>query len=59
MLDEIREYQRKIFDKHDFQYKRYFYDMIDFSNSMIGIVALKDIPFTRTVPIGGTKVSTS
>jgi predicted AAA+ superfamily ATPase len=43
MLDEIREYQRKIFDKHDFQYKRYFYDMIDFSNSMIGIVGARGV----------------
>ncbi len=43
MLDEIREYQRKIFDKHNFQYKRYFYDMIDFSNSMIGIVGARGV----------------
>jgi predicted AAA+ superfamily ATPase len=43
MLDEIREYQRKIFDKHDFQYKRYFSDMIDFSNSMIGIVGARGV----------------
>jgi predicted AAA+ superfamily ATPase len=43
MLDEIRAYQRKIFDKQQFSYKRYFYDVIDFSNSMIGIVGARGV----------------
>lgn len=43
MLDEIREYQRKVFEKYNFDYKRYFYDAIDFSDSMIGIVGARGV----------------
>lgn len=43
MLDEMREYQRKIFEKNKFEYKRYFYDAIDVSNSMIGIVGARGV----------------
>ena len=43
MLDEIRELQRKIFTKHNFTYKRYFYDKINFSPKLIGIVGARGV----------------
>ncbi|MEA1973663.1 MAG: AAA family ATPase [Candidatus Cloacimonadota bacterium] len=43
MLEEIRAYQKKIFAKNNFQYKRYFYDKVDFSNAMIGIVGARGV----------------
>ena len=43
MLDEIREYQRKIFKKHNFNYKRYFYDKINFDAKLIGIVGARGV----------------
>ncbi len=43
MIDEIREYQRKIFAKHNFTYKRYFYDKINFDAKLIGIVGARGV----------------
>ncbi|MFW6308061.1 MAG: AAA family ATPase [Campylobacterales bacterium] len=43
MLDEIREYQRRIFDKHSFTYKRYFHKSIDMSSRFIGIVGARGV----------------
>ena len=43
MLDEIREYQRKIFKKHNFNYKRYFYDKINFDIKLMGIVGARGV----------------
>ncbi len=72
MLDEIREYQRKVFEKYNFDYKRYFYDAIDFSDSMIGIVGARgvgkttfliqylkelDIPFSKKLYISADTIN--
>ncbi|OHD96228.1 MAG: hypothetical protein A3E21_00505 [Sulfurimonas sp. RIFCSPHIGHO2_12_FULL_36_9] len=43
MLDEIRDYQRKIFAKHNFSYKRYFYNKINFNPKLIGIVGARGV----------------
>ncbi len=43
MIDEIREYQRKIFAKHNFTYKRYFYDKVNFDAKLIGIVGARGV----------------
>jgi predicted AAA+ superfamily ATPase len=43
MLDEIREYQRKIFAKNNFSYKRYFYNTINLSPKLIGIVGARGV----------------
>ena len=43
MLDEIRDYQRKIFSKNNFTYKRYFYDSINLNSKLIGIVGARGV----------------
>ncbi|HIP46400.1 MAG TPA: hypothetical protein EYG95_02440 [Campylobacterales bacterium] len=43
MIDEIRDYQRKIFKKHDFHYKRYFYKKVNFDVRLIGIVGARGV----------------
>ena len=43
MLDEIRDYQRKIFAKHNFSYKRYFYHTINLNPKLIGIVGARGV----------------
>ena len=43
MLDEIRTYQRKIFKKNSFTYKRYFHDSIKFSKTMTGVVGARGV----------------
>ena len=43
MLDEIREYQRKIFAKNNFSYKRYFYNNINLAPKLIGIVGARGV----------------
>jgi predicted AAA+ superfamily ATPase len=43
MLDEIRAYQRKIFRKNSFSYRRYFHDSIKFSSPMTGIVGARGV----------------
>ncbi|MGM0534123.1 MAG: AAA family ATPase [Campylobacterota bacterium] len=43
MLDEIRDYQRKIFAKYNFSYKRYFYHSINFDPKLIGIVGARGV----------------
>ena len=42
MLDELREYQRKIFKKNDISYERYFHNTIDMNQKLIGIVGARD-----------------
>lgn len=43
MLEEIRDFQRKIFSKHNFTYKRYFYDKIDLKPKLLGIVGARGV----------------
>ncbi len=43
MLDEIREYQRKIFIKNNFEYKRYFYNKVNFGAKLVGIVGARGV----------------
>ena len=43
MLDEIRAYQRKIFNKNSFTYKRYFHHTIKFNNNLTGIVGARGV----------------
>jgi len=43
MLEEIRDYQRKIFKKNSFTYRRYFHNKIRFSKNMTGIVGARGV----------------
>jgi len=43
MLDKLREYQKKYLKKHNFTYKRYFYDKINFNNRLIGILGARGV----------------
>jgi len=43
MLDEIRNYQRKIFKKNSFKYKRYFHDTINFTSNLTGVVGARGV----------------
>lgn len=42
MLNEARELQRRIFDLHDFEYKRYFAN-IDMSPKLVGVVGARGV----------------
>ena len=42
-LDELREYQRKIFQKNDFIYKRYFHKHINLDKKLVGIVGARGV----------------
>ncbi|MDQ1326107.1 MAG: uncharacterized protein QG567_1957 [Campylobacterota bacterium] len=72
MIDEIREYQRKIFAKHNFTYKRYFYDKVNFNAKLIGIVGARgvgkttfliqylknlDVPFSKKLYISADAIT--
>jgi predicted AAA+ superfamily ATPase len=43
MLEEIRAYQRKVFNKNSFSYKRYFHKSINFNNNLTGIVGARGV----------------
>lgn len=43
MLDELREYQRKIFQKNNFSYERYFHHTIDLKQKLVGIVGARGV----------------
>ncbi len=43
MLDELREYQRKIFKKNNFSYERYFHKTIDLKQKLVGIVGARGV----------------
>ncbi|NOQ31325.1 MAG: AAA family ATPase [Helicobacteraceae bacterium] len=72
MLDDIREYQRKIFKKNNFTYKRYFYKEVNFNPKLIGIVGARgvgkttfliqhlkelDIPFSQKLYISADTIN--
>ncbi len=43
MLNEIREYQRKLFNKNDFRYKRYFHKNINLDKKLVGIIGARGV----------------
>ena len=42
-LDELREYQRKLFEVNNFAYKRYFHDTINLDKKLVGIVGARGV----------------
>jgi len=43
MLEELREYQKKIFHKNDFTYERYFHKSINLNQKLIGIIGARGV----------------
>ena len=43
MLNEIRQYQRKLFEKNNFTYKRYFHNTINLDKKLIGIIGARGV----------------
>lgn len=43
MLGELREYQRKLFAKNNFSYKRYFFASINLNKKLVGIVGARGV----------------
>ena len=43
MLDELRAYQRKVFDKNNFRYERYFHRTINLEQRLVGIVGARGV----------------
>ncbi len=42
-LDELREYQAKLFEKNNFSYKRYFHKSINLDKKLVGIVGARGV----------------
>ncbi len=42
-LDELREYQRRLFEINKFTYKRYFHKTIDLDKKLVGIVGARGV----------------
>jgi len=74
MLDELREYQKKIFQKSNFSYERYFHNTIDLKQKLVGIVGARgvgkttfliqylkklDLPFSKKLYISADTISIS
>ena len=43
MLEELKNYQRKLFAKHIFDYKRYFYSKINLDKKLVGIIGARGV----------------
>ncbi len=43
MLNEIRQYQRKLFKKNNFTYKRYFHNTISLDKKLVGIIGARGV----------------
>ncbi len=43
MLDELRDYQRKLFAKNNFTYKRYFHKSINLDKKLVGIIGARGV----------------
>ncbi len=43
MLNELREYQRTIFKKSDFSYKRYFHKSLNLDKKLVGIIGARGV----------------
>ena len=74
MLDELREYQRKIFHKNNFTYERYFHKTINLNQKLVGIVGARgvgkttfliqylkklDMPFSKKLYISADTITIS
>ena len=72
MLDELRVYQRKIFQKNDVSYERYFHHTIDLEQKLVGIVGARgvgkttfliqylkklDVPFSKKLYISADTIN--
>ena len=72
MLDELRDYQKKIFQKNDFTYERYFHKSINLNQKLIGIIGARgvgkttfliqylkklDIPFSKKLYISADSIT--
>ncbi len=72
MIDELREFQRKIFQKNNFSYERYFHKTINLNQKLIGIVGARgvgkttfliqylkklDIPFSKKLYISADAIN--
>jgi len=71
-LDELRDYQRKIFEKNNFSYKRYFHKQINLNQKLVGIVGARgvgkttyliqylkelDLPFSKKLYISADSIT--
>jgi len=43
MLDELRDYQRTIFKKNNFTYKRYFHKTLNLDKKLVGIIGARGV----------------
>lgn len=74
MLNELREYQRNLFKKNNFTYKRYFHKEINLDKKLVGIVGARgvgkttyliqylkeiDIPFSQKLYISADTITIS
>jgi len=74
MLNELREYQRNIFKKNNFTYKRYFHKEINLDKKLVGIVGARgvgkttyliqylkeiDLPFSQKLYISADTITIS
>ncbi len=74
MLDEIRDFQRILFEKTSFSYKRYFHNTINLDKKLVGIVGARgvgkttfliqylkalDLPFSQKLYMSADFVSVS
>ena len=74
MLNELREYQRTIFKKSDFSYKRYFHKSLNLDKKLVGIIGARgvgkttyliqylkelDLPFSKKLYISADTINIS
>jgi predicted AAA+ superfamily ATPase len=72
MLNELREYQRIIFKKNNFTYKRYFHKILNLDKKLVGIIGARgvgkttyliqylkelDIPFSKKLYISADTIT--
>jgi predicted AAA+ superfamily ATPase len=43
MLEELREYQRILFKRYNYPYRRYFYDSLNLDNKLVGIIGARGV----------------
>ncbi len=43
MLEELREYQRILFKRYNYTYKRYFYNNLNFDKKLVGIIGARGV----------------
>jgi len=72
MLDELREYQRTLFSKNNFTYKRYFHRTLNLDKKLVGLIGARgvgkttyliqylkalDIPFSQKLYISADTIT--